>query len=72
MMTPAFPKRTATIYMHGFPREGLLCEDHIRAEDGEALYYFPGDFIVGDGFELWLDAATASDSETLQEYVIGS
>lgn len=65
--TPNFPEDTATVFdPRGFPRTGHLT-DHRYVEDGVALYYFPGDFIVGDGFEAYLDPTTASDPHLLAE-----
>jgi hypothetical protein len=65
-----FPEDTAEIRdKRGFPHVGHLVPGH--ETDGTALYYFPGDFIAGDGFELWLDPITASDPELLQDYYTG-
>ena len=64
----AFPVDTAPwVDPQGFPRVGHLTD--MRDEgNGTALYYFPGDFIAGDGFEAWLDPCTASDPDLLNAY----
>jgi hypothetical protein len=61
-----FPEETAVVYdRHGFPRQGQF----IRAtDDGCALYYFGGDFIVGDGTEAELYPEMAMDAEALADY----
>lgn len=65
---PDFPEDTATVWdPRGFPHVGHLT-DQRDEQNGTALYYFPGDFIAGDGFELWLDPVTAADAELLADY----
>lgn len=58
-----FPKKTAVVKVHGFPRWGELVE----VGAGEALYYFPGDPVAGDGFEAWLTPEEAKDKSLLIE-----
>ena len=67
-----FPQQTAEIRLaDGFPRIGYLTEHREPAEnfdaDDLALYSFPGDFIAGEGFELWLTAYQATDAEAILE-----
>lgn len=47
----------------GYPRVGQYVKE--GADGEEALYYFPGDFIVGDGFELWLTWEQTQSAEAL-------
>ncbi len=64
-----FPEDTAPwIDANGYPRIGHVT-DNRDDNDGTALYYFPGDFIAGDGFEAWLDPITASDPILLADYL---
>jgi hypothetical protein len=59
-----FPEETPTVYDRRYPRSGRLIKvgDH-----GSALYYFSGDFIVGDAVEYWLDIHEATDVSLLAE-----
>lgn len=58
------PEQTVTVIICGFPREGYLVEDF---EDGTGLYYFPGDFIVGECIEAVLTVEEAQDTQLLRE-----
>ena len=68
-MTNSFPKRTAEIQYRGFPHRGYLTE-HRNASNGLALYYFPGDFVAGDAFELWLTAIEANNAPAILEHLV--
>ena len=59
----AFPETTATVYRGRYPFTGEL----VRIEGDLGLYYFAGDFIAGDGFEAWLPAYAAHDSDAVAE-----
>lgn len=63
------PKSTVPVKdARGFVRIGTFIRD-----EGECsyLYYFPGDFVAGDGFELVLSAKDAKDRHTMRELVAG-
>ena len=60
-----FPKSTTPVRYHGYPRIGYF----VRANENvnAALYHFPGDFIAGDPFDLWLTADEAQDAQAILE-----
>ncbi len=56
-----YPRRTAVVFIFGYPRAGTL----VKVEDDGALYLFTGDFIAGDSFEIWLHSPEEARSAKL-------
>lgn len=64
MKNKIMPEQTVTVVICGFPRQGDLVKDF---EDGTGLYYFPGDFIVGESMEAVLTVEESQDTQLLRE-----
>lgn len=62
-----WPRNTPAVTVRGYPRQGIF----VRAQDEHwpdpaALYYFPGDGVVGAAFDLWLAPAALESATALQ------